>query len=303
MAEDHTGALWFGTSEGVRRYDGVNWTAYTPEDGLKGAPVNALLAARDGSVYAGSEQGISRFKDGAWRPIFPMKNDLVVWDMRRHQRGRGMIEASDGSLWAGTGWGALRWTRQDTILYTSEDMAATLAILAPDMRAVILPDTSVPERSWSRRWNSASTGGIGVFAIGGVIGAVAPGSPGEAAGLQVGDRIRSVDGRAFTASNLQGLEGTSVTLQIQREGRSMELTIERALVQGTLRPFGVVEICEARDGKMWFSLWTGDVLSFRDTQKERQISARLYTKADGLPSSNLARYIIQYRRWCHLGDF
>ncbi|MBT4496425.1 MAG: hypothetical protein HOC74_01810, partial [Gemmatimonadetes bacterium] len=54
MAEDRDGRMWFGTDDGVRCYDGMDWTAYTPENGLPGAPVNELYAGENGSVYAGS---------------------------------------------------------------------------------------------------------------------------------------------------------------------------------------------------------------------------------------------------------
>ena len=101
MAEDKDGNMWFGVDEGVQRYDGVNWTAYTPEDGLLGAPVIVLCATRDGSVYAGTEMGISRFSEGTWNRAFPPEGDLP-WDIHD------LMEAVDGSLWAGTAWGALR---------------------------------------------------------------------------------------------------------------------------------------------------------------------------------------------------
>ena len=50
--------MWFGVDDGVVRYNGVDWAVYTPEDGLPSAPVSALLATRDGSVYGGTDKGI-----------------------------------------------------------------------------------------------------------------------------------------------------------------------------------------------------------------------------------------------------
>jgi hypothetical protein len=41
----------------VERYDGIHWTPYTTDDGIYGAPVRALHATRDGSVYTGTECG------------------------------------------------------------------------------------------------------------------------------------------------------------------------------------------------------------------------------------------------------
>ena len=71
VAEDRDRNMWFGVAEGVRMYDGVKWAAYTPENGLLGAPGQALCATRDGSVYVGTALGISRFRDGQWDRVFP----------------------------------------------------------------------------------------------------------------------------------------------------------------------------------------------------------------------------------------
>ena len=40
------------------------------------------------------------------------------------------MEARDGSIWAGTAWGALRLTTQDALLHASGDMAEALKKLA-----------------------------------------------------------------------------------------------------------------------------------------------------------------------------
>ncbi len=69
MAEANDGALWFGVDNGVYRYDGVEWILHVPENGLDGAPVVALCGASDGSIYAGTPNRISRFKDGSWQII------------------------------------------------------------------------------------------------------------------------------------------------------------------------------------------------------------------------------------------
>ncbi|MBI2951856.1 hypothetical protein HYY27_07175, partial [bacterium] len=70
--------MWFGVDDGVRRYDGFHWTAYTQTEGLLGAPVNALCATRDGGVYAGTEAGISRFHEGRWQRVFPPEGDPSI---------------------------------------------------------------------------------------------------------------------------------------------------------------------------------------------------------------------------------
>ena len=139
IAEDSTGAMWFGTFDGVRRYDSITWTAYTSKDGLVEGRVNALLTARDGSVYAGSEAGISRFKDGRWKQILPAQQNLT-WSVSDIQ------ETSDGSIWAATGLGALRIKDQDVYLYTTQDTASTLSRRAPKIKTRLFPYNA--EKTW-----------------------------------------------------------------------------------------------------------------------------------------------------------
>ena len=96
LAEGRDGALWFGCNEGVKRYDGLGWTAFTPEDGILGAPVNALGVSRDGRVYAGTDWGISVFDGTGWQRLFPPQGDLP-WPIDR------ILEASDGRM-GPSGW-------------------------------------------------------------------------------------------------------------------------------------------------------------------------------------------------------
>ena len=70
MAEDRDGNMWFGLEKGVVRYDGVNWTPSDSEAWL-GARVWALYVARDGTLYAGSEYGLSLFRDDNWERVWP----------------------------------------------------------------------------------------------------------------------------------------------------------------------------------------------------------------------------------------
>ncbi len=126
MAQDREGNMWFGTDEGVRRYDGVRWTVFTPEDGVYGTPVTALCATRDGRVYAGTSLGISRFSEGGWGRVFPGEGDrdFSISDL---------MEASDGSVWAGTDRGALRLNGGESTLYTTKEMGAARDLSVHDV--------------------------------------------------------------------------------------------------------------------------------------------------------------------------
>ena len=54
------GRLWCDVGYGVKRYDGVSWKTYTRENGLIWHEVTTIEAAQDGSMWIGSEQGLTR---------------------------------------------------------------------------------------------------------------------------------------------------------------------------------------------------------------------------------------------------
>jgi len=297
MAEAKDKAMWFGVDDGVRRYDGAKWTAYTEKDGLVGAPVYALCTARDGAVYAGTGWGISRFTDGKWSRVFPPEGDpstssgqALPWPIDD------LMEARDGSVWAGTGWGALRLGQEGATIYTTKEMGAALRTLASYVKLSIVPDTAAPARPYGEGI------GVGVTAIPAsmfrrgipaVIYTLTPGGPGEAAGLKVGDRILAVNGDSSGLGQTVGPPGVVVRLTVQRKGHSkpLEVTVTRAKITGTYRSFGVYDVFEDRDGAIWFGLFQGEIIrcdpstssgqGIRNT-RAGEAAWQLYTEKDGL---------------------
>jgi len=91
QAED--GALWFGTMQGVSRYDG-EWQTYTAADGLAHNEVTAILQDHEGRVWVGTRGGLSRY-DGTWVTV-SLPEGLGTRDVSA------IGELDDGSLWFGT---------------------------------------------------------------------------------------------------------------------------------------------------------------------------------------------------------
>jgi signal transduction histidine kinase/ligand-binding sensor domain-containing protein len=60
------GYVWIATQDGLVRFDGVKFTLWSPLPGesLPSPRLNALLGARDGSLWIGTIAGLSRLKDG-----------------------------------------------------------------------------------------------------------------------------------------------------------------------------------------------------------------------------------------------
>ncbi len=59
IAIDSAGNKWFGTSEGISRFDGTNWTSYTTD----GNNVNSIAIDSEGNIWFGTRAGLSFFGD------------------------------------------------------------------------------------------------------------------------------------------------------------------------------------------------------------------------------------------------
>ena len=131
MTQDGDGNFLFGTDSGIYRYDGMNWHLFPFDEGMVGARINTLYVARDGSVYVGSDRGISRFDNGTWERVFPLQGDK--WNIYD------LMEARDGSLWAGTEWGALRLTPDGARLYAAAEDTTGVREMVSDVTFVAVP--------------------------------------------------------------------------------------------------------------------------------------------------------------------
>ncbi|HWR96859.1 MAG TPA: two-component regulator propeller domain-containing protein, partial [Candidatus Methanoperedens sp.] len=101
LAADAEGGLWVGTTGGLSRLRGGEWTCLQESEGPGGRAVSALLADPGGSVWAGTADGLWELADGSWR---------------RHDRGTGLAADAvtallvdrGGRLWVGTPRGLSR---------------------------------------------------------------------------------------------------------------------------------------------------------------------------------------------------
>lgn len=88
---ESNGVKWFGTVDGLTRYDGSTWTTYTTAHGLPSNAVRVMERHPDGALLVGTAKGIARF-DGATFSQLPldgvdsdssgdrMISDIVVHD-------------------------------------------------------------------------------------------------------------------------------------------------------------------------------------------------------------------------------
>jgi ligand-binding sensor domain-containing protein/two-component sensor histidine kinase len=105
IVQDDQGFLWFGTQNGLNRFDGYKFRSFTHEpdrrNSLGGVFIYALLKDRSGAIWVGTDQSLDRYDSEAESfthfRIDP-QNPIVVH----------ISEDRDGHLWLATGRGLYR---------------------------------------------------------------------------------------------------------------------------------------------------------------------------------------------------
>ncbi len=100
ILEDKNGNMWFGTSDGVSKYDGKYFSQFTKKNGLPSNYVFSIIEDKSGNIWFGTDAGISRY-DGNYFTWFTekegMSNNLVYT----------IMEDKSGNIWIGTMGGGI----------------------------------------------------------------------------------------------------------------------------------------------------------------------------------------------------
>lgn len=114
IIQDHKKNMWFGTMNGLLKYDGKKTTYYTTKDGLPHNDIKCLFEDSDGSIWIGTSGGISHF-DGKRFANYSTKNGLSSDFVRV------ITKDSDGNYWFGTYGGGLNRLRNGSITHIKRE--------------------------------------------------------------------------------------------------------------------------------------------------------------------------------------
>ncbi|MDE6094872.1 MAG: response regulator [Muribaculaceae bacterium] len=120
VAQDRQGFLWFGTQNGLNRYDGASLKTYNLNkylhNGLNNNSIFSLSEDSEGKIWIGTENGIVIFD-----PEFETFRQLKF---RAGKKGevngvaRTMVKDSEGNMWTGiSGWGIFKFGGDGGALY------------------------------------------------------------------------------------------------------------------------------------------------------------------------------------------
>ena len=125
MLEDSDGNLWFGTWEGVARYDGFTLVTFTTQDGLAHNGVQSICPDAEGHLWFGTQGGgASRYDRGCF-------TTFTTVDGLAHDSVQSIFRDSDGVFWFGTqGGGVSRYDGRTFATLTTQDGLASNRVQA-----------------------------------------------------------------------------------------------------------------------------------------------------------------------------
>jgi len=116
IVQDREGYLWFSTNGvGAIRYDGLETSYLTPDEGLADPIVTSICQARDGAMWFGTLEGVSRCVE--WECV-----TYTTADGLADNRISAISQQRNGDVWVGTkGGGASRYGGGEWTTFTGED--------------------------------------------------------------------------------------------------------------------------------------------------------------------------------------
>lgn len=109
--QDSYGYMWFGTWEGLNKYDGYDFTIYNEGDGLSDHIIYSILEDDEGQLWLGTGNGINLFDRKTQQ--FTQYTD-IPGDTSNifYKRVLSLIQSKDGYIWLGTGAGLIRFDKK-----------------------------------------------------------------------------------------------------------------------------------------------------------------------------------------------
>jgi signal transduction histidine kinase/ligand-binding sensor domain-containing protein len=268
VLQTRDGYLWFGTLNGLARFDGVRFTSFDPLRAQ--APflhrIYSLYEGHDGALWAGSRGGLTRYKDGRFES-FPMPDGFRQTGIRT------IAEDGAGTLWART----LR------DLFRLQD--GRLEMVSTDARSLEVGGDGAVRITTQDGLGRIERGRI-------VLGQRAPTVPGEAVPFALVAAVLSdddgttwvgapwglgrlgADGHWIVFTGASGLPSTGVTALLRDRHGTLWVGTTRGLARfkggqpaaevHELMGHRVLTIYEDREGSLWVGTDTDGVHQLRD---------------------------------------
>lgn len=114
--QDSKGFMWFGTQEGLNRYDGITFASYRPkfddENSLSGPWVHSISEDQDGNLWISTNNGVNRLDrtNDTFTRYFSDSGEVRI----NGKVSKAVLTDRDGVVWVGTNKGINRYdAKQD----------------------------------------------------------------------------------------------------------------------------------------------------------------------------------------------
>jgi len=111
MLQDSQGFMWFGTEEGLNKYDGYTFTIYQhdPEDpnSMGGNRISAILEDDSGTLWIGTDDGGLDHYDREFEQFTHYRSDSQDPSSLSDDEVTALYQDQDGVIWIGTNGGGL----------------------------------------------------------------------------------------------------------------------------------------------------------------------------------------------------
>jgi signal transduction histidine kinase len=256
IAEAKDKTIWFGVDGGIIRYDGMKWHFYHSKEIQLRGDITEICVLDDSSIYVGNTSGISRFYANRWERKYPLSEEVNFNKIF-------LSKSSNGGVWIGMEIGMLHIQNDIYTFYVPSIYTGAIEYYYPDARIILIPEKFCTRESWEEC--------MGILVINRYIYARMPGSPAEKAGLEIGDKIISVNGKQNFDQNfiIKKLCGTTISLEIQRGINNIfTTTIRREKLDGFLYRFPVNGLYDDLTGIVWIGLDSGDIIQLIREEKQ-----------------------------------
>ncbi len=128
LLRDHRDALWIGTIQhGLLRVQNGTVTQFSHDNGLTGDFVSALFEDREGTIWAGTINGLDRFREPTVSTISANQGMSTPVGC--------VLAARDGSVWIGSYVGLNRWRQGRMTLYRATPLLRPVAAQEHETRS------------------------------------------------------------------------------------------------------------------------------------------------------------------------
>ena len=95
-SKQDNGVMWFGTQNGISKFDGINWTniTTTTDTALISNTITAIKIMSNGDLWVGTDFGVCKYSNSIW-------TSFTTADGLGDNRVKYITESSDGRIWIG----------------------------------------------------------------------------------------------------------------------------------------------------------------------------------------------------------